>query len=1366
MISILNTLINWIQTPLGVTIVGGVLATLITRWIIYPFTSVRNKRDKKRKTATFRIVSCSQLTPTDIMHDRGAVINGFDKLIYFSRKGVDDHINKFIQEDNNISNLLIVTGLLSSGKSRAVYEALKKSNVKNIALCYDSDTKETNYVWSLAQWKEAIVNLKKERNCILCIDSISDIKFTDASTDEEKIQNWVEIFKTIHSLRLRCIVTLAKPSQDAQQSFADDFLDRTDEFTGEANSSTNIRVVDIREISKTDDIYIKCKSAFACDYSMPVVGDFINNRFCESIWQQCKDNQRVIRLFVAIILALKYNPTSRCVAPCNYLKNIYSRLAKDANVTDESLDNDFIEACDQLESLKVVRFSSSRAVCVICAENSFVYIKERLFDCLDTYHEQKLINSAFKPQKNVAWIEPYIRSNDNLYIEKKQAELIISIDPLNPGLYKDAVIFSSAKNTMPIAELVRKKFNKQFFTLDENNCPKKLKPEYNDRMEAICDMVGVFISRTCRTYAGAETDLQEYLRAGVQINENIICELLRIAAEEDVTTKDKEKIKQYASQLADEQFGDNNTCGFDKLLAQSTRFNTSYESISDNLDALRIAHGFGLQADSLKRTFAIVKDAFDSNQENQLEEESGKTYQKLWNSAMRSLFYYCKKVTEHIRSKSDLELLLAILCTDEIQARCKEIEYELKYINRYNDNYAFIFMNPRIIPNVANTVLAYNPMGYIGECKEMTVLLAQKLDDTKYKYAFNAYSLFRFVGSKEEGVMGIIPDFNNSYLFYTQLRDTLKDIAAQNPQIQKAFSIWLYPLIDKIKNEQNLLKAQKLIPSVAVIMQQREGFVVYRKLINALIYKAPSYQLASSIYEEYKVVVAERIDTINAMLGHIKNEVGPKELSPKKKEEYIKLTLKWIDNIQSIEWNKFTTNAGRVNSVLTSINARLENEELKQKITSLHLPDENDHPTSRLYKKINALKEKEINPVEQLRAICRYYNSARGEDIYESSDYITHVIKYAFEYGKHELTQQDIENVYNMIIGDEYHLPIDELFQPKDEFYRQVLYKVLDRERFHFETRWNYIKYAYLRLLACDTLPIQRDKHADLLEIVLKPTAYNRPNDVIEIMRHEILDFVNEHPFFITMYMSLICKFIDLFARTLKNAENPKILHNVIVKDLRKELDHVRPVPHTDEEYKVAIKTIIIGKLDRINKLILTAKVDGKPLPFHDQFGISISKINERLTERLEPWYMKGPFLTLNDTIRHEAWSCYIEGKTNLNYRDLLPKIIFFETKRICEVMLGINTKSRNNTANFQFLKKELILLKEQCSAEEFDKAIQISLLKAYDNQRRYYSDKTGDWSEDVFAQFAVLCNTQEDLKIWNELRTMKYSSRKKESEI
>ena len=130
------------------SIVASLIAIIGT--ITGIITWVAKKRAEKKKSSVFRYVSRANLSPTDIMHDRGEVVNGFDANIYFPRNEVDDAIEKFLRESSKTSNLLVVAGLLSSGKSRAVYESIKKSDLKTVALCYDAE-KEENYEWSLDQ---------------------------------------------------------------------------------------------------------------------------------------------------------------------------------------------------------------------------------------------------------------------------------------------------------------------------------------------------------------------------------------------------------------------------------------------------------------------------------------------------------------------------------------------------------------------------------------------------------------------------------------------------------------------------------------------------------------------------------------------------------------------------------------------------------------------------------------------------------------------------------------------------------------------------------------------------------------------------------------------------------------------------------------------------------------------------------------------------------------------------------------------------------------------------------------------------------------------------------------------------------------
>ena len=1335
------------------SIVASLIAIIGT--ITGIITWVAKKRAEKKKSSVFRYVSRANLSPTDIMHDRGEVVNGFDANIYFPRNEVDDAIEKFLRESSKTSNLLVVAGLLSSGKSRAVYESIKKSDLKTVALCYDAE-KEENYEWSLDQWKKAIEKLK-QKDCVLCIDSISDLRFASTSEKKEnededsRLENWKKLLQMIHSRKLRCIVTLATPSQETAQSFAKDFLElcNTDEFKGEGNGSATIRVVEIPEITKKDELYKKCKSLLPGDYYSPVVGDYLNYRYCDSVWKRFEKSNQAVRLFVALMLTLKYSQYSHNVVPSSYLKKVYFRMAQDGNVSTENLEQDFAEAYTLLESLKLIRMSESKAVCVIRGENSFEYIKECLFKLLDEYHERKLKDASAKAKGIVALIEPYIRRNDNLYIEKKQADLLISIDPNYPGLYKDAVVFTNAKNRVIVADIVRAKFDAQFFTLDGEGKTLHLKSEYQDQMEDLCDTIGVLISRSCRTYNGLNEILTNYLKAGVEINEDIICELLRIATEEDITTADKDRIKNYAFALANEKFGRETVDGVTVLLSQSPRFNTSYESISDDYNPERIKQGFCLQADNFHATFERVKEAFSTNQENQLEEDSGKTYQKLWSDASKSLFHYCRKLTERLRSKSDLEALLAILSSNEIRSRCREIDNELRYINMHSAERSFVFMNGSALVCVAKAVLAYNPMGYIGECRDMTVLLYQNLNDPKYTYAFNAQSIFYLVGLRDTGVMGVIPDFGNAAAFYTQLRDTLKEIDSHEIEIEKALNLWLYPLFDKIKREEHLEIARKLILSPDEMEKLRkergETIVGNRKLVNALIYNAPSYELANQIYEEYETIVSKRIDTINILLGHIKNGVG-RRISEREKKEYSKLTIKWIDVIQSLEWNKFSTDAGRANSVLTSIATSLRDTKLEEKIKGLELPNANVLQRSRLTGRLNAIKNGTIDSVAMLRNICQYYNSAQGEDIYEDSDYLTHVIKYACEKG---LPQRDMDVLRAMINGDDYRLPVDELISPKKDFYKQVLYKVLPKEEYGFDTRWDYIKYAYLRLYTCDALPVQGDKQLDLLFKVLRTTAYERPNDAIERMRTDIYDFVKKHPVFITMYMSTICKLADHYASTIQNLKDPKIYQEKILPELDDEIKRKSPVPQTEEEIKNAIRGVIKSKLERINKLLMTLEIEGKPLPFDDRFTISISKTNEKITKEIGPWFVKGPFNTYDDSTRHNAWDCYVEGKTNLNYKDLLPKIIYSEVQRICNVMAGL---SPGTWKNFEYLKRELALLREKCTPEEYKELAFAGVDKAYTNFKHAYPDQTTDWADDVYAQFSILCTTKESLDEWNAL--------------
>lgn len=1406
----------WDKLGIGDKIIGAGVSMILTFVIITIPTYFIRKITNKKKSFRFRYVKRRKLKPRDIMHDRGEVINGFDAKVYFPREDVDDKIEDFLYEDAQTSSLLVVTGLLSSGKSRAVYETLKKSKVNKIALFPSDSNKEKggNIEWTEDQWIEAISKLKNDD--LIYIDSISDIKFKDAGESvEELIVIWKKIFSTIHSRELRCIVTLATMPQDQKDSFATTFLNicefDPDKFTTQKYASVAIRIVSIPEIAKGDDFYKKCKSFLIENGFSPVVGDYVNNtRYYGSIWKEfnklaIEHDGHCIRLFIAIMLTAKFNRNS---IPCNYLKKVYTRLTEIDKVDDQ-----FSMAYEQLERLKLFKMQESKNICVICGERSFEYIKTQLFDSLDAYHERKQTNNNYEPTGIVKWIEPYIRRNNNLHIEKKQAELIISIDRDNLSFYKDAVVFASPQNTHAVAKEVREKFNSHFFDLDQEKNPLKLKEDFKPLMEDICDFVGVLISRSCSTSSDARKQLNNYLKAGVDIHEDIICELLRIATEEDITPDDKNRIISYAFDLANKKYTKGKTNGVAVLLKQSPRFNTSYISVRENYDAHRIVSGFELHAHHLNETYNLVREHFEQNNENQLEPKSKKTYQKLWQDATSSLFYYCRKVTERLRSVEDLKLLLETLSTPQVRVLCEDIDRELQTIEN-NPNYRFVFINANesTMSNVVNSILAYNPLGYIGECKDMTVLLLQSLNNPDYKYIFNEKSIIYLIGTKESGTMGIIPDYKNAFDFYLKLKKALQK-KTRNVYIENALIRCLYPLFDKIKTTDHFSDAKNLLTSPKDIIDKQqkeaESIIGSRKLVNALINNAPSYDLALGVYQDYQKILEGRIDTINILLGLLKKELQKWNLREPDKKRYVKYTLRWIELIRTLKWNKFSTDAARAKSILTSIkmsvvgtkrqsipnlaqefsdeNLSHENktitikfsvksiwrnikrsirniiyyQRLSNKISTLRLPDESTQPESQAAKKINALKERKDRAVYSRKVLSKIlFDYQSGEDIFEDSDYLTHLITFAYQDG--QVSEREI-SAYREMLNT---AGIDELISPKMEFYKQVLLKVFPKEEIDLLSRWNYVKSAYVRMSACKNLPPQRDKQLDLLFVFLRPLVFRTTNssgeeegDAVQRMSKEVYTFVKDHPVFITMFMASICKLADFYTNVLINISDAKQFER-IKGEMQIELDKWDPTPITEDEIKNVIQELITRKLERINKTVMTLVFNNKPLPFDNRFAISVSKINKKLSEKnVGKWFVKGPSISANDITRHNAWDCYVEGKTNIDYKDLVPKVAYIEIQRICTRLIVEKKEVRDL---FYFLNKELRLLKSQCTPAEYadyfknerKDGSKMLINAAYTYFKNSNSKYTAKWSGNMFVQFSALCSDdKEAIKQWRALQ-------------
>ena len=71
---------------------------------------------------------------------------------------------------------------------------------------------------------------------------------------------------------------------------------------------------------------------------------------------------------------------------------------------------------------------------------------------------------------------------------------------------------------------------------------------------------------------------------------------------------------------------------------------------------------------------------------------------------------------------------------------------------------------------------------------------------------------------------------------------------------------------------------------------------------------------------------------------------------------------------------------------------------------------------------------------------------------------------------------------------------------------------------------------------------------------------------------------------------------------------------------------------------------------------------------------------------------------------------------------------------------------------NFEYLKRELTLLREKCTLEEYKELAFAGVDKAYTNFKHAYPDQTTDWADDVYAQFSILCTTKESLDEWNAL--------------
>lgn len=414
------------------------------------------------------------------MGGRGLEKNGFRANQYCPRQ-----IDSELLENIPHNNLVIISGLPTSGKSRALYEYIRThARTSAFARIYPAH----QYPKSFAEEIEHLPD-----DVLIVFDEIDEL------WKNGNPHSIAETLRLIHDRNLHAVATISETVQNH-----DEFLKlcQEDEFRGRRKEK-RIPCLSIPGIEKGDYVHNWCSANLHPELFSQAIGAYLpelQRYFTANITTLLHDDHALTVLAAYTILAKYRREKSKEIANVQKLHDrLVDRLQQEELLPDEPR-RGFLRSLRKVCRLKFLAQSGQTiGIADVSLYNQFL---------LQCRHEKS----------GNPIIERFLLSDAET--ERNQVELLIGIDPDDPEYYARAV--TKAQHKESTIRFVEQRLIEHFFRADGE----RLVLRDPGLETALVEPISCIVGRSGLLYA--ET-LQKYIDAGVRPSIMTIGELLRIA---------------------------------------------------------------------------------------------------------------------------------------------------------------------------------------------------------------------------------------------------------------------------------------------------------------------------------------------------------------------------------------------------------------------------------------------------------------------------------------------------------------------------------------------------------------------------------------------------------------------------------------------------------------------------------------------------------------------------------------------------------------------------------------------------------------------------------------------------------------------
>ena len=272
------------------------------------------------------------ITPEDIMKTRGNNKNGFRYNDYLNR-----HVDSALKEGIDSSNIVLIKGAYASGKSRMVYEYLKKGehNFNYILQIEEGNCRIETIIKLIDSLSDSfIIKRWHIKKAILVLD---DFHVFYRDYDNVQIE---KLFNTIENKKIKTIITIPEGSEHF-----DDFVRCTEQYGINHLSKINIPI-----IKYGDEIYDWCVMSLKNDGYSPVIGGYVPEMERSFIVSAQNLTEESKKLIVTYSVSIKYRRNN------GRLGSVLSALYKSMwNVNDNEVDRVITDSFSQLVGLGILK---------------------------------------------------------------------------------------------------------------------------------------------------------------------------------------------------------------------------------------------------------------------------------------------------------------------------------------------------------------------------------------------------------------------------------------------------------------------------------------------------------------------------------------------------------------------------------------------------------------------------------------------------------------------------------------------------------------------------------------------------------------------------------------------------------------------------------------------------------------------------------------------------------------------------------------------------------------------------------------------------------------------------------------------------